>query len=102
MHFADPDHLQVIPRSYVGTLPNGEPFRRLWQNHLQPFNAYFTDLIGFLSANGVNPLPSEADVQAQMCSRVPQGCVGASTVGQFVNADSPRPTGGCSSCGQRF
>lgn len=100
LRFQNPNGLQVIPRSYYGTLPNGEKFRIVWNNAIQSWESFYATVRSTLSANSVTNLPSEADVMDFICRHVPQGCVGDPP--DFTPVYTQHNTGECSSCGKQF
>lgn len=97
MRFQNPNGLQRIPRSYFGTLPNGQSFRILWDNAIQSWESYYDGLRKTLESNGVSPIPSAEDVQDFMCQHVTQGCVGQPP--DELPRQAVQPSGGCASCG---
>lgn len=100
MRFINPDYMNCMPRSYRGTLPNGSPFRLLWDGCTVRWANYYASVVKFMQDNGA-PVPSEEDVQDFMCRSAPQGCTADTSFHAQPNSHQPsfQP---CSTCGKRF
>jgi hypothetical protein len=102
MRFIDPTRMPSIPRSFRGTLPNGSPFRLLWDSGTVVWSNYYQSVRSFLSSNGVTNLPSEEEIQNFMCQGASAGCTGDPNFhapSQVAQTHHHQP---CSTCGKRY
>lgn len=67
----DPSHVPSTGKSWSGTLPNGDPFRIPWDSVRQPYGSFYSQVVRFHTDNNL-PIPSDAEVQAKICSQLPK------------------------------
>jgi len=94
MKFKNPNSVPCTPKSWRGTLPNGEPFKLAWDCR-EPYGVFFSRVTRFHSDNGMEPPTSEAVVDA-ICRQLPRHwCVDDS----YYVAPAP-VVRGCKGCGR--
>lgn len=96
MKFKNPNHFPAIPKSYKGTLPNGEEFKVVWRNNV-PFGVFYGEVVRFHNDNGMTP-PDAAFIEDYICRRLPNHwCVGNDVF--IAPAPVAKP---CAGCGKRW
>lgn len=94
--FKNPAHIPAIPKSWRGTLPNGEAFKIPWPNSI-PYGSFYQQVVKFHTDNGM-AIPSSADVENAMCQQMPaHWCVGNEVF--IAPAPAVKP---CAGCGRRW
>jgi len=94
MKFKNANHFPSIPKSYKGTLPNGELFKIPWPNNI-PFGSFYQSVVRFHEANGMTA-PDAATVEDYICHQLPSHwCVGNEVYIAPAPARAP-----CKGCGR--
>lgn len=94
--FRTPGHVPCTPKSWRGTLSNGEAFKIAWPCS-EPFGGFYSRVVKFHNDNGL-AVPSVEVVMDAMCTQMADHwCVGEEVY--IAPAPVVKP---CPGCGRRW
>lgn len=96
MKFKNPNSVPCTPKSWRGTLPNGEPLKIPWDCR-EPYGTFYSRIVRVYNDNGMEPPTSEAVVNAMCAQMASHWCVDDSVY--IAPAPVVKP---CAGCGRRW